>query len=1534
MKNKFTHFKIIKRANPVSGTVFLILFILFPGLLFSQNVIIPAANTNDGAARYPMSTYYGFQRSAMVYTPTQVGTSGTITHVGFYLNSTSSPGASPVRIYLKMRGNIMPNNSTWAVETTDATLVFDGTVAAASFVTNNWVTIELDTPFSYTGGTNNLQVLVETNAGGTGNEVGLGKQFRYTTLTGTNSDRYFKYWENDIFAPIGNGTRSANRPNIKLTFNNCKAPVGLDSNSVTSNSANITWSAATPPPANGYDYYLSTSNTVPTGSTTPTGSVMAGTTAVNLSSLLDNTTYYFWVRSKCDLNSPWSVAGTFTTLLAPCSGTPLGGTASITPASGNTSSAFLASVSGGTTNVSGLIYQWQISDTGTAAGPWTDIPGATGAAANLTAVTVPDITKYYRRKIICSVSGAEAYSTVASFKTNAVTYCTARTTSRENYLYINNVSFVGTLADWTKNSTSVSNGYNNFTTDGPAIQADGAVVNINATSTGTALSRGTWKAWVDWNGDGDFSDANELVYSNYGYLSGNVSFGFIIPAGQAPGNYRLRIRVNNSLSFGNENYGFNFGPCDDFTSLNNNNGQFGETEDYTIRVIYNCPAKITAINVSPGDGQRCGTGKVTLSAAGTGTSYKWYTVATGGTAISGASSNTYETPSISTSRYYYVTAVSAGGCETVYRTPVYASINPAPEVTFTSSAVSICGNESASISLTSSGDKREATLLEEDFNSVSPNGLGQFSTQIAGGYTNTIGDWNNIASPTIPGNPPYASYSPALSSGYTGGNFAGIITAINRTQPILNHLVLRDNFDTTGYLNLRMDFDLYYYSSTTNAANAYLKIDYSVNGGSTWTNLTTVTNDTGNPGFFEKQSIMLPSGALNKTQFKVRFSVFSDNVAGGGWHKNAATVDNIRIYGEKPVTAAFSWSGATSVLFEADCITPLGSTLANGVCLKPSAAQIESDQSWTVTATASFNNGCPATKSITINNDTKTWNPATATNWTDARWAPSTSVPDATKCVVVKKPVTIGASTDALAKNITIEPNGKLTVSGSLLVNDAVNNTTGDARNLVVKNDGNLKQIEPVVNTTPIAARRIHSLTDNRKEYNYLSSPVKDQDMKMIFGDNRTYVPFVTVLNEPTNYFVNAKAFDYTIAARGFAVREPKTDYTGVTIAGAGNSILANEAEYKGIPNNGNVSIPLQWTSAVRGYNVVGNPYPSNIDIVQLYVNSVTNFANPEIDANFRFWDNKVNATYTQMGGSYQGYSYGIYNAISQASTAAPGLDPNHAGGGVTTLKAPGRIAKVSQAFMVRALQGGASMNFNNTMRSVTNAESTFFGKNAGHNRYRLQLSTADSFVVQNAVTYFAEGNNAFGFEDAEIPNAAASDALYTYAGNKKVVINGRSMFSEEDIVRLGSRHFTAGTYRIEAVDKEGIFENGQNIYLKDKQLNILANLSEGVYTFSSESGEFNNRFEIVYRPEVILATDQIDKKKIEVFRDAADFVVKTSGRNIESVEVYDGAGRMLLKVSGRSGELRFSSAILVDGIYVVKAVLSDGETITQKIRK
>ncbi|MEG1591558.1 fibronectin type III domain-containing protein [Chryseobacterium sp.] len=98
----------------------------------------------------------------------------------------------------------------------------------------------------------------------------------------------------------------------------CFVPTNIVFSNTTSASVDIGWTAPTPAPAMGYDIYYSTTITPPTSTTIPNAT---GVTAnpYTLSGLNAATTYYIWVRSRCDATdqSTWSNISSVLTLCAP-----------------------------------------------------------------------------------------------------------------------------------------------------------------------------------------------------------------------------------------------------------------------------------------------------------------------------------------------------------------------------------------------------------------------------------------------------------------------------------------------------------------------------------------------------------------------------------------------------------------------------------------------------------------------------------------------------------------------------------------------------------------------------------------------------------------------------------------------------------------------------------------------------------------------------------------------------------------------------------------------------------------------------------------------------------------------------------------------------------------------------------------------------------------------------------------------------------------------------------------------------------------
>ena len=142
------------------------------------------------------------------------------------------------------------------------------------------------------------------------------------TVQGSYRMRVANSWSG-VIGPCGPASSGGEYEDYTLTIvqtPTCFAPTALTAAGVTSTTANISWTAATPAPAQGYLYEVRTSGAAGSGATglVQSGSTVAGDVTETLTSLAPNTTFTVYVRGNCGAGdlSAWSSGVTFTTLCA------------------------------------------------------------------------------------------------------------------------------------------------------------------------------------------------------------------------------------------------------------------------------------------------------------------------------------------------------------------------------------------------------------------------------------------------------------------------------------------------------------------------------------------------------------------------------------------------------------------------------------------------------------------------------------------------------------------------------------------------------------------------------------------------------------------------------------------------------------------------------------------------------------------------------------------------------------------------------------------------------------------------------------------------------------------------------------------------------------------------------------------------------------------------------------------------------------------------------------------------------------------
>ncbi|MFL1894313.1 M4 family metallopeptidase [Aquimarina sp. 2-A2] len=141
-----------------------------------------------------------------------------------------------------------------------------------------------------------------------------------------------------------------------------------------------------------------------------------------------------------------------------------------------------------------------------------------------------------------------------------ISYCSSKGNSVVDE-YISRVQ-VGTI---NKTSGASSAGYADYTSTATDLNLSTAYsITITPTWTGRTYREG-YAVWIDYNQDGDFTDAGELVWSKSASTTTPVSGSFTVPSSAASGATRMRVSMK---------YNGIPSSCETFS--------YGEVEDYTV----------------------------------------------------------------------------------------------------------------------------------------------------------------------------------------------------------------------------------------------------------------------------------------------------------------------------------------------------------------------------------------------------------------------------------------------------------------------------------------------------------------------------------------------------------------------------------------------------------------------------------------------------------------------------------------------------------------------------------------------------------------------------------------------------------------------------------------------------------------------------------------------------------------------------------------------------------------------------------------
>lgn len=482
--------------------------------------------------------------------------------------------------------------------------------------------------------------------------------------------------------------------------------------------------------------------------------------------------------------------------------------------------------------------------------------------------------------------------------------------------------------------------------------------------------------------------------------------------------------------------------------------------------------------------------------------------------------------------------------------------------------------------------------------------------------------------------------------------------------------------------------------------------------------------------------------------------------------------------------------------------------------------------------------------------------------------------------------------------------------------------------NLTILNSGSLVQVED--ESESIGEILVYRKTTPMKalDYSYWSSPVNGWKLNQLSPNTN-----------PSRYHsYNPVAGSWTTlsggnhimqAGKGYIVRAPN----GWSLTNATNGVF--EGHFIGTANNGVISVDV--SKGVKTNNLIGNPYPSAIDIDKFILDPINSTI---FDGTIYLWTHNTAISNSIPGNQAYNYTaddYASYNLTGGVKTSRSAI---------TGAVAPtGKVAS-GQAFFINVksnlANGTYQAQFNNRMR-VTEENNQFFRSSSPtitseateKNRLWLNISNENGAYHETLLGYLNNATNEldYGF-DGKHTNGGNFVSIYSILDENKLSIQGRALpFEETEIIPIGYVSTISSVMSIAIEQVDGFFGE-QNVYLFDKTTELYHDLKVGPFSFEATPGTFDNRFELRFINETLsVENPTLAENNLQIIKSNKTIEVKCPSGSIEAISVFDITGKEIASYEAINQNTFSSNQLNISNqVVIVKIKLENDEIVTRKL--